>query len=56
MTGRITFNTKVQPVSDKNLLVIEAIPELLGPKQQIFKDLRFVIVVRAIVFTKLLSP
>jgi len=38
-TARITFSTGVKPVSDCNLLVIEAVPEVLELKQEIFKRL-----------------
>lgn len=39
VTNRITFNTQIKPVDDKNLLIIEAIPELMEAKQKLFKDL-----------------
>lgn len=39
VVDRITLSTQIKPVSEENLLVIEAIPELLEPKQRIFKDL-----------------
>lgn len=38
---RITFSTEMKPVDDKNLLIIEAIPELLEQKQNLFKNLQF---------------
>jgi len=37
--NRITWSTKLEPASDKNLLVIEAVPEMLELKQKLFKDL-----------------
>lgn len=37
---RITLSTQRKPVSEDNLLIVEAIPELLEPKQRIFKELR----------------
>ncbi|XP_054161389.1 probable 3-hydroxyacyl-CoA dehydrogenase B0272.3 [Oppia nitens] len=39
VVNRITLSTERKPVVDQNLLVIEAIPELLEPKQRIFKEL-----------------
>lgn len=39
VANRITFSTEIKPANDKNLLVIEAIPELLEPKQTLFKNL-----------------
>ncbi|CAG2121143.1 unnamed protein product, partial [Medioppia subpectinata] len=36
---RITLSTERKPVSEENLLIVEAIPELLEPKQRIFKEL-----------------
>ncbi|XP_027200428.2 putative 3-hydroxyacyl-CoA dehydrogenase B0272.3 [Dermatophagoides pteronyssinus] len=39
VTNRITFNTQLKPVDDKNLLIIEAIPEIMDAKQKLFKDL-----------------
>jgi len=39
VAARITLSTEVKPVSDKNLLVIEAVPEKLELKQNIFKSL-----------------
>lgn len=39
VTSRITFSTEVKPVSDQNLLIIEAVPEVLELKQNIFKTL-----------------
>lgn len=39
VTNRVTFNTQMKPVDDKNLLIIEAIPELMEAKQKLFKDL-----------------
>ena len=35
----ITFTQQIKPVSDSNLLVIEAIPELLDAKQKLFQNL-----------------
>ena len=35
----ITFSQEIRPVNDSNLLVIEAIPELLDAKQNLFKNL-----------------
>ncbi|XP_015785675.1 probable 3-hydroxyacyl-CoA dehydrogenase B0272.3 [Tetranychus urticae] len=37
--GRITFSTNIQPKSTDNLLVIEAITEVLDVKQNLFKNL-----------------
>jgi len=37
--SKIQFTTKVEAASQDNLLVIEAVPELLSLKQKIFKDL-----------------
>lgn len=37
--NRITFTKEVKPVSTENLLVVEAITELLKPKQELFKTL-----------------
>lgn len=36
---RITFSTSMEPKSSQNLLVIEAVPEILQLKQKLFKDL-----------------
>ena len=43
VTNRITFNTQLKPVDDKNLLIIEAIPEIMDAKQKLFKDLWLVL-------------
>lgn len=37
--GRISFSTSLEPKSTDNLLVIEAVPEILELKQKLFKDL-----------------
>ena len=37
--NQITWSTKIEPKSDQNLLVIEAVPEKIELKQKIFKDL-----------------
>lgn len=42
VVSRITLSTQTKPVSEDNLLIIEAIPELIEPKQKIFKNLWFV--------------
>ena len=39
IVSKIKFTNKVEPASDRNLLVVEAVPELLNLKQNIFKDL-----------------
>lgn len=39
VVSRITLSQEMKPVSEDNLLIIEAIPELLEPKQRLFKDL-----------------
>ncbi|CAG2180968.1 unnamed protein product, partial [Oppiella nova] len=39
VVSRITLSTERKPQSEDNLLIIEAIPELLEPKQRIFKEL-----------------
>ena len=39
--ARIHFSTEMKPMDDKNLLIIEAIPELLEAKQNLFKNLWF---------------
>ena len=39
IANRITTTTEIKPVSDKNLLVIEAVPEMLELKQKLFKNL-----------------
>jgi len=37
--NRITWSTKIEPKEDKNLLILEAVPEKLELKQKLFKDL-----------------
>ena len=39
VAARISTTTQLKPPTDANLLVIEAIPELLEPKQTLFKTL-----------------
>ncbi len=39
VASRITLSTEVKPVSDQNLLIIEAVPEIIELKQKIFKSL-----------------
>lgn len=39
IVSKIKFTSKVEPASDRNLLVVEAVPEIIGLKQNIFKDL-----------------
>lgn len=39
MAARITLSTEVKPVSEQNLLIIEAVPEVIELKQNIFKSL-----------------
>lgn len=39
IVSKITFTNKVEPANDQNLLIVEAVPELLELKQNLFKDL-----------------
>ncbi|KAI1307234.1 putative 3-hydroxyacyl-CoA dehydrogenase [Halotydeus destructor] len=39
VASSITWSTKIEPKSDKNLLIVEAVPEKLELKQKLFKDL-----------------
>ena len=39
VAARITLSTEVKPVSEQNLLIIEAVPEVIELKQNIFKSL-----------------
>jgi len=39
IVSRVTFSTDAKPGSTSNLLIIEAVPEILKLKQDIFKDL-----------------
>lgn len=39
IVSRVTFSTDAKPGSTQNLLIIEAVPELLDLKQQLFKDM-----------------
>lgn len=57
VAGRITYSTTTNPASDKNLLVIEAIPELIEPKQKIFQALSYVLLKCEIIleFRKLIT-
>ena len=40
IVSRITFSQQVQPKHDQNLLIVEAVPEKIELKQQLFKELR----------------
>ena len=39
IVSKIQFTSKIEPASDQNLLVVEAVPELLDLKQKLFHDL-----------------
>jgi len=39
VVNRITLSTQVKPKSEENLLIIEAVPEVLEIKQEVFKKL-----------------
>lgn len=39
VTNKINFSVEMKPANDENLLIIEAVPELLEIKQNLFKNL-----------------
>lgn len=39
IVSKIQFTSKIEPASDQNLLIVEAVPELLALKQKLFQDL-----------------